>query len=36
MQALVQAKTHPPRTMAEEIAGLRRNRLERFSDWLAS
>ena len=36
MQSLVRMKAHPPRTMAEEIAGLRRNRLERFSDWLAS
>ena len=36
MQSLVRMKAHPPCTMAEEIAGLRRNRLERFSDWLAS
>lgn len=36
MQSLVRMKAHPPRTIVEEIAGLRRNRLERFSDWLAS
>ncbi|MBO7675887.1 MAG: PIN domain-containing protein [Atopobiaceae bacterium] len=36
MRELVRSKSHPPRTMSEEVAGLRRNRLERFSDWLAS
>ncbi|MDO4537980.1 MAG: PIN domain-containing protein [Coriobacteriales bacterium] len=36
MKTLVRTKAHPPRTIAEEVAGLRRNRLERFSDWLAS
>lgn len=36
MRGLVANKRHPPRTMAEEIEGLRRNRLQRFADWLAA
>lgn len=36
VQDLIRAKAHPPRTLAEEAAGLRRNRLQRFSSWLES
>lgn len=36
MRDLMRAKIHPPRTIGEEAAGLRRNRLERFSNWLAT
>ena len=34
IRLLVSNKKHPPRSMAEEIAGLRRNNLTRFAEWL--
>ena len=36
VRGLVAAKKRPPRTMETEIGGLRRNKLDRFADFLAS